>query len=85
MKKTRRLLFLLGTVCVLALPATAFGANPSGGGGEAASAQGAVLASGSDGALPFTGANLVFVVVGGLALLAVGFLLRRHASDKRAG
>ena len=66
-------------VGLLVLAPIAFAQQPSSGFGEGGGVQGAVGggdAAGS-GSLPFTGVDLVFLVVGGLALLAVGAGLRR--------
>jgi len=50
------------------------GGVASGGNGGGSGVAGAI---GSGGALPFTGLNLMLVVVGGVALLAAGLVLRR--------
>lgn len=63
----------LGT---LVLPMGAFGANPSDDGGIAGQTQTLVSVQGEAG-LPFTGLDLALIVIGGLALLGTGVLLRR--------
>jgi uncharacterized membrane protein len=64
---------ILGT---LAVPAGAFGANPSDPGGIAGQTQDLVSVQGGAG-LPFTGLNLALIVIGGLVLLGTGIVLRR--------
>jgi hypothetical protein len=62
---------------VIALPSTALaggGSTLSGYGGSAGSIRGTVQKSGS---LPFTGLSLTFVVLAAIALVALGFAMRR--------
>jgi hypothetical protein len=60
---------------VLTAAPLALAQQPTSGAGEGGGVQGAV-GGGSSGALPFTGLDILFVVLAGLALLAVGFGLR---------
>lgn len=78
MKRLAQSFLLLG---MLWLPAAAFGANPSDPGGVAGQTQELITVQGGGG-LPFTGLDLVLVVVGGLALLATGMLLRRRSGPR---
>lgn len=72
----KKLVLTWGALAALALPALALagGSTVSGYGGEAGSVQGAVQKSGT---LPFTGLSLTIVLVVGVALVALGYLLRR--------
>ena len=66
----------------LAVPATAFGgSNPSADLGTAQGAQDELTSQ--SGALPFTGLNLVLILVGGAVLIATGLLLRHRSSSTR--
>lgn len=60
---------------MLTLAPLALAQQPSSGAGEGGGVQGAV-GGGSGGALPFTGLDIVFIVLAGVALLALGFGLR---------
>jgi hypothetical protein len=81
MKLTRRILVALGTLVVLALPASAFAGVSSGGvlGDDTAGGT-----AGSGGALPFTGLQLLPIVAVGAALLIVGAVLRRRSKEDAA-
>lgn len=57
----------------------AFAANPSGTPGQGGGAQGEAEGGGG---LPFTGLNLALIVLGAVALLAVGVALRRSARSR---
>jgi hypothetical protein len=63
---------------VLAVAPMALAQQPSSGLGEGGGVQGAVGGGGGGGAgtLPFTGLNVLFIVLAGIALLALGFGLR---------
>lgn len=77
----------LGALAALvAAPAALAGTDPSSSvyAGVAGNVQGGIAgASPSGGALPFTGLNLALIVVGGLALIATGVLLRRRSAAGR--
>ena len=79
---------LIASLGLLVSATAAFGADIAltGHGTTAGDAQDGVAAGvvDSGGTLPFTGLNLVFIVIGGLALLAVGVLLRRRGASSRA-
>jgi hypothetical protein len=73
----RRLGVLLAvTLGVLTMAPVALAQQPSSGAGEGGGVQGAVGGGGGQGALPFTGLDVLFIVLAGLALLALGFGLR---------
>jgi hypothetical protein len=62
---------------VLAVAPMALAQQPSSGLGEGGGVQGAVGGGGGGaGTLPFTGLNVLFIVLAGIALLALGFGLR---------
>ncbi|MCC6223262.1 MAG: hypothetical protein IT201_07180 [Thermoleophilia bacterium] len=82
MKRMRRTAIAsLATLVLLAVPAAAFAQNVSESDGTAGSAQGDVAGSGS---LPFTGLDLTLIVIGALALLVTGVLLRRRGSTNHS-
>ena len=58
-------------------PAAMAGGYVSGGGGAQGDVASGVGGASSGGNLPFTGLDLALIVIGGVALLATGFLLRR--------
>jgi hypothetical protein len=66
----------------LALVPAALAQQPSSGLGEGGGVQGAVGGGGGDGTLPFTGLNVLFIVLAGIALLALGFGLRAASRAK---
>ena len=68
-----------GLGLLVALPSTALaggGSTLSGYGGAAGSIRGTVQKSGS---LPFTGLSLTFVVLAAIALVALGYAMRRSS------
>jgi len=67
---------------ILVWTPVALAQQPTSGLGEGGGVQGAV-GGGGDGALPFTGLDLVFLIVGALALLVVGLGLRRLGRASR--
>jgi hypothetical protein len=69
-------------VGVLAGTPVALAQQPSSGLGEAGGVQGAVGGGAANGTLPFTGLDVVFLLLGGLVLLAVGFGLRAVSRAK---
>jgi len=60
----------------LALVPLALAQQPTSGAGEGGGVQGAVGGGGTNGALPFTGLDVLFIVLAGLALLVLGLGLR---------
>ncbi len=79
-----------GAVALIAAPAALAGPDPSSSvySGVAGNVQndigsGALGASPAGGALPFTGLNLALIVLGGVALVAMGLVLRRRSATDR--
>ena len=79
-----------GAVALMVAPAAMAGADPSSSvySGVAGNVQndvasGALGASPAGGALPFTGLNLALIVIGGVALVAMGLVLRRRSAADR--
>ena len=62
-------------------PSGGGGTSPSGGGGVQPSRQ--VEAGADTGSLPFTGFAAIPILLGGIALLSAGLVLRRRAGDER--
>jgi hypothetical protein len=64
--------------------ATLQGYDNAGGGTLQQGATGGDVGGAAAGTLPFTGADLVMLVVGGLVLLALGVAIRRWVSSRSA-
>jgi hypothetical protein len=79
-----------GAAVALIMTSTAFAGSPAEDvyGGVAGDIQSGVASgvggANPDGSLPFTGLNLWLIVVGAIALIAVGLLLRRRAPRETA-
>jgi hypothetical protein len=80
MRVVRRIVVLLGLLATLVFPAVALAGNQSATLGDGGGAQGA-LSGGGEGTLPFTGLNLVLIVLAGIALIGTGVLLRRRSGS----
>ena len=65
-------------------PAALGGGYISNGGGAQGDVESGVGGAASAGSLPFTGLDLALIVVGGMALLVTGFLLRRAGRSRDA-
>jgi hypothetical protein len=65
-------------------PSAMAGAYVSGGSGAQGDVASGVGGASSGGNLPFTGLDLALIVIGGVALLATGFLLRRAGRSRGA-
>lgn len=82
MKRLRRWCVIgTGTLLTLAAAPPAFAGSPDDSvyGGVAGNIQGDVAGSQPAGNLPFTGLNLALILIGGVALVGIGVLLRRRA------
>jgi len=76
---------IIGTGMLLTLVAVpaALAASPDDSvyGGVGGNIQGDVAGAQPAGNLPFTGMNLALIVIGGVALVAIGVLLRRRTGE----
>jgi hypothetical protein len=66
-----------------ALPESGGGTSPSGGGDNAVQPARQVEAGASNSSLPFTGFAAVPILLGGVALLSAGLVLRRRTGEQR--
>lgn len=86
----KRITALVGVVLALSMPAAAFASGGSStcqayspqtcssvGSGSSGTGAGSATSTTSSGTLPFTGLDVVLLVVGGGALLSAGFVVRR--------
>jgi hypothetical protein len=78
-------LIVTGSLLALGVVPAALAANDPdqvvyGGGGGNVQQDLASGALGNEGTLPFTGLNLVLIVIAGVALIATGILLKRRSS-----
>jgi hypothetical protein len=71
-------------VALVVAPTAVAGAYVSGGGDAQGDVASGVGGASSGGNLPFTGLDLALIVIGGVALLATGLLLRRSARSRSA-
>jgi hypothetical protein len=86
MRYLRRVALALTAMLVVGVP-SALGQDDIAGqvyGDAGGGIEGDIAGAGSaGGSLPFTGLDLAFIVIGGLALLAVGVLLRLRSRPER--
>lgn len=84
MKRVRRWSIIgAGTLLTLVAAPAALAGSPDDSvyGGVAGNIQGDVAGAQPAGNLPFTGLNLALIVIGGVALVAIGVLLRRRTGE----